>query len=101
MEASYVEGTKPVTDFSDAGFTAEMLYRGYMDDTHNTDNAWLETEVWNFHYEYGEDFSSRCQHVSYFLRVTLGVIFEYKPSRKAIFLIAPYSDLMAASYWQL
>ncbi|XP_064608406.1 transient receptor potential cation channel subfamily M member 8-like [Liolophura sinensis] len=62
VEASYVEGTKPVTDFSDAGFTAEMLYRGYMDDTHNTDNAWLETEVWNFHYEYGEDFSSRCQH---------------------------------------
>lgn len=23
---------------------------GYIDDLHNTDNAWVEAEVWNFHY---------------------------------------------------
>ena len=23
---------------------------GYIDDTRNTDNAWVEAEIWNFHY---------------------------------------------------
>ena len=24
---------------------------GYIDDVRNTDNAWVEAEVWNFHYD--------------------------------------------------
>jgi len=27
-----------------------LLYKGYLDDPRNTDNAWVEAEVWNFHY---------------------------------------------------
>ncbi len=27
-----------------------MVYRGYIDDVRNTDNAWVEAEIWNFHY---------------------------------------------------
>lgn len=29
------------------------LYRGYVDDPRNTDNAWMETVVMNFHDEQG------------------------------------------------
>jgi hypothetical protein len=25
-------------------------YLGYIDDVRNTDNAWVEAEIWNFHY---------------------------------------------------
>ncbi|XP_048781107.2 transient receptor potential cation channel subfamily M member-like 2 isoform X2 [Ostrea edulis] len=32
------------------GFTTEQIYKGYMDDPCNTDNAWREAEVWNIHY---------------------------------------------------
>ncbi|CAF1271729.1 unnamed protein product [Rotaria sordida] len=32
------------------GFEAHMVYRGYIDDARNTDNAWVEAEIWNFHY---------------------------------------------------
>ncbi|KAH3781602.1 hypothetical protein DPMN_159501 [Dreissena polymorpha] len=31
---------------------------GYLDDPRNTDNAWVETEVWNFHYDHGDTFDS-------------------------------------------
>lgn len=31
-------------------FTAKMIYKGYIDDPRNTDNAWVEAEIWNFHY---------------------------------------------------
>jgi hypothetical protein len=30
-----------------------MIYKGYFDDTANTDNAWREVEVWNFHFDKG------------------------------------------------
>ncbi|CAF3687580.1 unnamed protein product [Rotaria sp. Silwood1] len=33
------------------GFTSSMIYRGYIDDLRNTDNAWAEAEIWNFHYD--------------------------------------------------
>ncbi|XP_052281701.1 transient receptor potential cation channel subfamily M member 2-like isoform X5 [Dreissena polymorpha] len=36
------------------GFCASMLYKGYLDDPRNTDNAWVEAEVWNFHYNVGD-----------------------------------------------
>ncbi|CAF0774571.1 unnamed protein product [Rotaria sordida] len=32
------------------GFESHMIYRGYVDDLRNTDNAWAEAEIWNFHY---------------------------------------------------
>ena len=31
-----------------------LIYKGYVDDPRNTDNAWMETEVTNFHDETGE-----------------------------------------------
>ena len=27
------------------------MYRGYFDDVHNTDNAWMEVDVINVHFE--------------------------------------------------
>ncbi|XP_060602842.1 transient receptor potential cation channel subfamily M member-like 2 [Ruditapes philippinarum] len=41
------------------GFCASLLYKGYLDDPRNTDNAWVETEVWNFHYDIGDTFDLR------------------------------------------
>ncbi|CAF1066034.1 unnamed protein product [Adineta steineri] len=32
------------------GFENHMVYRGYIDDVRNTDNSWVEAEIWNFHY---------------------------------------------------
>ena len=31
-------------------FIAKKIYKGYIDDPLNTDNAWVEAEIWNFHY---------------------------------------------------
>lgn len=45
------------------GFSAFLLYRGYLDDPRNTDNAWVETEVWNFHYDLGDEFDLRLKGV--------------------------------------
>ncbi|XP_059160091.1 transient receptor potential cation channel subfamily M member-like 2 isoform X2 [Physella acuta] len=41
------------------GYSAMMVYRGYQDDPSNTDNAWQETEIWNFHYKYKDCFDSK------------------------------------------
>ena len=30
-----------------------QVYRGYVDDPRNTDNAWMETQVYNFHDDEG------------------------------------------------
>jgi len=42
---------KLVNDFFDGG---DEIYRGYVDDPRNTDNAWMETVVINFHDEIGD-----------------------------------------------
>ena len=42
---------KMVDDFFDSG---DEIYRGYVDDPRNTDNAWMETVVINFHDETGD-----------------------------------------------
>lgn len=34
-------------------FMAKRIYKGYIDDPRNTDNSWIEAEIWNFHY--GDD----------------------------------------------
>jgi len=30
--------------------TLWVIILGYIDDVRNTDNAWVEAEIWNFHY---------------------------------------------------
>jgi ADP-ribose pyrophosphatase len=37
--------------------SGDKLYAGYVDDPRNTDNAWMETVVFNFHDDSGEGFS--------------------------------------------
>lgn len=43
--------------------SASLLYKGYLDDHRNTDNAWVEAEVWNFHYDMGDNFDLRMSEV--------------------------------------
>ncbi|KAK3100144.1 hypothetical protein FSP39_015318 [Pinctada imbricata] len=47
------------TDVDSNGFSACLLYKGYVDDPRNTDNAWVEAEVWNFHYDLSDSFDIR------------------------------------------
>lgn len=51
------------TDADSQGFSASLLYKGYLDDPRNTDNAWMEAEVWNFHYDLGDNFELRMSEV--------------------------------------
>ena len=37
--------------YNDLGILATNIYSGYIDDPRNTDNAWVEAEIWNFHYD--------------------------------------------------
>ena len=46
-----------------SGFSASLLYKGYVDDPRNTDNAWVEAEVWNFHYDMEDAFDVRIPEV--------------------------------------
>lgn len=48
------------------GFSASIIYRGYIDDIANTDNAWREAEVWNFHYELCDMFDDKIKEVRTF-----------------------------------
>ena len=48
--------------FNDLGFFATMIYSGYIDDPRNTDNAWVEAEIWNFHYDKEEFFDKRIKN---------------------------------------
>ncbi|CAF1222444.1 unnamed protein product [Rotaria sordida] len=40
-----------ISTFETTGFESHMAYQGYIDDLRNTDNAWVEAEIWNFHYD--------------------------------------------------
>jgi hypothetical protein len=51
------------TEIDSTGFSATMLYKGYIDDPRNTDNAWVEAEVWNFHYDSGDIFDVKLPEV--------------------------------------
>lgn len=42
---------------------AKHLYTGYMDDMSNTDNAWIECEIWHFHYEHADNIDSKLPQV--------------------------------------
>jgi hypothetical protein len=47
---------------NEVGFLGTMIYRGYIDDPRNTDNAWIEAEIWNFHYDKEDYFDKRIKN---------------------------------------
>ncbi|CAF0859038.1 unnamed protein product [Brachionus calyciflorus] len=49
---------------NDVGFVPTMIYKGYIDDPRNTDNAWVEAEVWNFHYDKDDFFDKRIKNAA-------------------------------------
>lgn len=63
----------------------DILFRGYIDDANNTDNAWVEAEVWYFHYisEVSFHVVSRVRfinvsgHKDYNIAVYLNVLINY------------------------
>jgi hypothetical protein len=52
------------TFYTDLGFLATNIYSGYIDDTRNTDNAWVEAEIWNFHYDKDNIFDKKIKNVT-------------------------------------
>ncbi|GFN83119.1 transient receptor potential cation channel subfamily m member 2 [Plakobranchus ocellatus] len=44
---------------ADSKFSSSLIYRGYMDDRFNTDNAWIDAEIWNFHYNGKDKFDKK------------------------------------------
>ncbi|GFS22809.1 transient receptor potential cation channel subfamily M member 2 [Elysia marginata] len=42
-----------------ASFSSQLVYRGYMDDKSNTDNAWVDAEIWNFHFNRTDTFDQK------------------------------------------
>ncbi|EGD83025.1 NUDT9P1 protein [Salpingoeca rosetta] len=49
---------KTLDAVSSAFHKGEVIYRGYVDDPRNTDNAWMETTVMNFHDDKGDVFGA-------------------------------------------
>ena len=49
-------------NFFKYGFVPTMIYNGYIDDPKNTDNAWVEGEIWNFHYDKEDFFDKRIKN---------------------------------------
>ena len=47
---------------AELGFMSTMIYRGYIDDPRNTDNAWVEAEIWNFHYDKEDFFDTKIKN---------------------------------------
>ena len=41
-----------------------QVYRGYVDDLRNTDNAWIETVAFNFYDEGGRHLGENCSETS-------------------------------------
>ena len=41
---------------------SRLMYRGYCDDPRNTDNAWVEAEIWNFHYDKEDFFDTKIKN---------------------------------------
>lgn len=50
-EEDYGKNKKIIEKFFQTG---EIIYKGYVDDPRNTDNAWIETVAVNFHDDNGE-----------------------------------------------
>lgn len=47
---------------NELGFIATMIYSGYIDDPRNTDNSWVEAEIWNFHYDKEDVFEKKIKN---------------------------------------
>ena len=62
IKYSGVEGQSYDATFEDYGFKPTMIYRGYIDDPRNTDNAWVEAEIWNFHYDQQDYFNEKIKN---------------------------------------
>lgn len=45
-----VSSSASICEAHNSKFMAKRIYKGYIDDPRNTDNAWVEAEIWNFHY---------------------------------------------------
>lgn len=56
-------------------FTTNVIYKGYLDDPSNTDNAWREVEVWNFHFDKGGDIYLKFKDVSQLCRQVYIIFF--------------------------
>ncbi|GFN80401.1 ADP-ribose pyrophosphatase, mitochondrial [Plakobranchus ocellatus] len=57
--SSHVYGKKNKAGYATYGYSAFLVYRGYEDNPVNTDNAWQEAEIFNFHYKYRDSFDTR------------------------------------------
>ncbi len=57
LEASPEEQIEIASNLEKLFATGDEIYRGYVDDYRNTDNAWMVTTVYNFHDESGEIFN--------------------------------------------
>ncbi len=57
LEASPEEQAEIASNLDKLFANGSQIYRGYVDDFRNTDNAWMVTTVYNFHDESGEIFS--------------------------------------------
>jgi hypothetical protein len=59
----FSSSSSPFTDiYNDLGFVPTMIYSGYIDDPRNTDNAWIEAEIWNFHYDKEDYFDTKIKN---------------------------------------
>ena len=61
--ASQTYSKKSKAAYATYGYSAFLVYRGYEDSPYNTDNAWQEAEIFNFHYKHRDNFSSHLQSV--------------------------------------
>jgi hypothetical protein len=48
--------------YNELGILATNIYSGYIDDPRNTDNAWVEAEIWNFHYDKDNIFDKKIRN---------------------------------------
>lgn len=55
-------GDKLTDLLNELGFSATMIYSGYIDDPRNTDNSWVEAEIWNFHYDKEDVFEKKIKN---------------------------------------
>lgn len=62
-----------VSQISEVFLIADCL--GYIDDVRNTDNAWVEAEIWNFHYGSTMSFPNLRADVCNSFRTTIGILF--------------------------
>lgn len=68
------------------GLKYEKIYRGYMDDPLNTDQAWKEVELWHFHYTSQDNLSEKMNPTQVNWRIITEDIFIKLPAGQATLL---------------